>query len=132
MQAVLRQFMQVLFFVVVWIAAEQVVRLGGLPVPAAVIGLFVVLALLGVGALPERFVAAGASRLLGDMLLFFIPPLIAAIQYWPLLRSHGIRMLAAIVLGTLAVLVGTALVTERALRWERGRHGTAIVDGGTR
>jgi len=125
----MRPYMQMLFFVAVWLGAERLVEWTGWPVPAAVLGLFVVLTLLGLGVLPERFVADGAARFLGDMVLFFIPPLVAAVRYRPLLESHGLPMVADVVLGTLAVLVGTALVTERTLRWERRRHARSSGGG---
>jgi holin-like protein len=129
MKAIVRQCLQMLLFVAVWLGAERLVEWTGWPVPAAVLGLFAVLALLGLGVLPERFVADGAARFLGDMVLFFIPPLVAAVQYGPLLESHGLPIVADVVLGTLAVLVGTAFVTERTLRWESRRHARSS-DGG--
>jgi holin-like protein len=112
---------QVLFFVLVWVAAQSVVSVTGLPLPPAVLGLFAVLLLLSRGWLPERGIAAGSSLLLGDMLLFFIPPLMAATQCGALLAAHGLQMLAAIGLGSLIVMGGTGLVVERVLRWERRR-----------
>ncbi len=122
MLSLFKRGIQALFFVAIWVVAEKFVRLYHLPVPAAVLGLFFVVALLLAGIVPEQHVAAGANWLLGEMLLFFIPPLMAIIQFGNLLASHGLQMLAAIILGSLTVMVGTGLIVERTLRWERTRQ----------
>ena len=118
----LRAALQVLFFVGVWYATQRLLQWLHWSLPAAVPGLFAVLLLLASGVLPERRLAAGADWLLGEMLLFFIPPLLAVVRYGPLLEQSGWRLLATIMLGSLLVLVGTGLVVERTLRWERARH----------
>jgi holin-like protein len=117
-----KRVIQALFFVAIWLVAQQFVTLYHLPMPAAVVGLFFVVALLQARVVPAHHVAAGANWLLGDMLLFFIPPLMAIIQFRSLLASHGLQILAAIVLGCLTVMVGTGLIVERTLRWERSRQ----------
>ena len=118
----LRGSSQVLFFIAIWCVSEQLLHWLRWPLPAAVPALFVVLALLAAGILPEQRVAAGADWLLGDMLLFFIPPLLAVVRFGPLLAHSGLRLLGAIALGSLLVLVGTGVVVERTLRWERARQ----------
>ena len=128
----LRAALQVLFFVGVWYATQRTLDWLHWSVPAAVPGLFAVLLLLASGALPERRLAAGANWLLGEMLLFFIPPLLAVVRYGPLLAQSGWRLLATIALGSLLVLVGTGLVVERTLRWERARHARREAAGSSR
>ncbi len=123
--APLRATLQVLFFIGVWWIAQRALDLLHWPLPAAVLGLFAVLVLLLGGVLPERGLADGARWLLGEMLLFFIPPLLAVVRFGPMLAQSGWRLLAAIALGSLLVLAGTGLVVERALRWERARQQRA-------
>lgn len=118
----LRAGVQVLFFIGVWFAAQFLLQRLDWPLPAAVGGLFLVLALLAAGILPEHRLAAGADWLLGQMLLFFIPPLLAVVRFGPLLAHSGLRLLGAIALGSLLVLVGTGVAVERTLRWERARQ----------
>ncbi len=120
----LRAALQVLFFIAIWCLSQQALQWLHWPLPAAVPALFVVLALLAAGVLPEQRLAAGADWLLGDMLLFFIPPLLAVVRFGPLLAHSGLRLLGAIALGSLLVLVGTGLVVERTLRWERARQAS--------
>ncbi|MDE2254606.1 MAG: CidA/LrgA family protein [Betaproteobacteria bacterium] len=117
-----KRLIQALFFVAIWLVAQRFVTLYHLPIPAAVVGLFFVVALLLARVVPAHHVAAGANWLLGDMLLFFIPPLMAIIQFRSLLATHGLQILAAIVLGCLTVMVGTGLIVEQTLRWERSRQ----------
>lgn len=90
----------------------------GLPVPGGVIGMALVLLLLATRRLRVRNVHRGASWLLGEMLLFFIPAVLAVVQYRELVRHQGWRICAVIALSTLAVMVVTALVVEQVYRLE--------------
>ena len=67
---------------------------------------------------------AGAGLLLAEMLLFFIPAVMSLLDYGPLLRAQGPRILLVIVSGTLLVMMSTALAVE----WVCRRHGHALED----
>ena len=103
----------------VWYVADFVVRRLGLPVPGGVVGLVAVLALLFCGGLPSRWIKAGADWLLSDMLLFFIPAAVAAVQYGGLFKADGWRLALVVVAGTLMVMVAVAFAVEQAARLER-------------
>lgn len=103
----------------VWYVADFLVRLFGLPVPGGVVGLVAVLVLLFCGGLPSRWIKAGADWLLSDMLLFFIPAAVAAVQYGGLFREDGWRLALVVVAGTLMVMVAVAFAVEQAARLER-------------
>lgn len=102
----------------IWAAADFVARTFALPVPGGVIGLLALLALLFCGVAP-RWVKAGADWLLSDMLLFFIPAAVAAVQYGGLFRADGWRLALVVVGGTLMVMVAVAFAVEQAARLER-------------
>ncbi|NML32026.1 CidA/LrgA family protein [Paraburkholderia antibiotica] len=102
-----------------WIAADFMVRHLHLPVPGGVVGLLVLLALLFCGGVAPRWVKAGADWLLSDMLLFFIPAAVAAVQYGGLFRADGWRLALVVVAGTLMVMVAVAFAVDRAARLER-------------
>ncbi|CAD6539569.1 CidA/LrgA family protein [Paraburkholderia metrosideri] len=102
-----------------WLAADFVVRLVHLPVPGGVVGLLVLLALLFCGGVAPRWIKAGADWLLSDMLLFFIPAAVAAVQYGGLFREDGWRLALVVVAGTLMVMVAVAFAVEQAARLER-------------
>jgi holin-like protein len=102
-----------------WVVADFAVRMLHLPVPGGVVGLVVLLALLFCGGIAPRWVKAGADWLLSDMLLFFIPAAVAAVQYGGLFREDGWRLALVVVGGTLMVMVAVAFTVEQAARLER-------------
>lgn len=102
-----------------WFAADALVRVTHLPVPGGVVGLVALLALLFCGGVALRWVKAGADWLLSDMLLFFIPAAVAAVQYGGLFRADGWRLALVVVGGTLMVMVAVAFAVEQAARLER-------------
>jgi len=103
----------------IWLIADFVARTFHLPVPGGVVGLLMLLALLFCGGIAPRWVKAGADWLLTDMLLFFIPATVAAVQYGGLFREDGWRLALVVVIGTLMVMVAVAFAVEQASRFER-------------
>jgi holin-like protein len=103
----------------IWVASDFVSRHLGLPVPGGVVGLVVLLALLFCGGIAPRWIKAGADWLLADMLLFFIPAAVAAVQYGGLFKEDGWRLALVVVGGTLMVMVAVAFAVEQAARLER-------------
>lgn len=103
----------------VWFVADFLARAVHLPVPGGVVGLVLLLALLFCGGVAPRWVKAGADWLLSDMLLFFIPAAVAAVQYGGLFRADGWRLALVVVAGTLMVMVAVAFAVEQAARLER-------------
>ena len=114
----LRAFAQVLGLMALWCVSDQAVRRLHLPVPGNVLGLGVLVLLLRQGWLPLDRVKEGADWLLAEMLLFFIPAVVAVVQYPAVILREGWQLLVVILLGTVTVMVGTALVVERVFRLE--------------
>lgn len=102
-----------------WAATDWAVRTLALPLPAGVLGLAVLLALLLSGRLAPHWVKDGANWLLTDMLLFFIPATVGAVQYGGLFRSDGWRLALVVIVGTVFVMGVVAIAVERAARLER-------------
>jgi len=127
-----RWLLEVLFFVGVWAAADVVVRHLDWPVPSSVVGLLALTTVLLLGWLPTRHIERGARWLLGDMLLFFIPPLMALIRHQELFGWLGFKLAVAVVLGTLFVMGGVGWVVERVRRWEDGLSGRSATAPGAR
>jgi holin-like protein len=103
----------------IWFVADFAARKLALPVPGGVVGLVALLALLFCGGIAPRWVKAGADWLLADMLLFFIPAAIAAVQYGGLFMEDGWRLALVVVGGTLMVMVAVAFAVDRAAQLER-------------
>lgn len=121
--ALFRALTEIGVLILFWWAGGRVAALLGLPLPGGVIGLLALLALFAAGVLRPASLKAGAGLLLAEMLLFFIPAAMALLDYGPLLRSEGWRILAVISGSTMLVMASTALAVE----WI-GRRGGAGVE----
>lgn len=110
--------LQVALYVGLFLASEQLVNWLHLPLPANIVGMLLLLAMIMLRVLPLGWVKAGASWLLAEMLLFFVPAVVAVVNYGDLLRVEGWRILLVIGLSTLLVLAATSLVVERVYRFE--------------
>ncbi|WP_345829961.1 CidA/LrgA family protein [Erwinia sp. HDF1-3R] len=110
--------LQVALYVVFFLLAEQLVDRLHLPLPANIVGMLLLLALIMLRVLPLNWVRAGSRWLLAEMLLFFIPAVVAVVNYSQLLRVEGWRIMLVIGISTLLVLSATALVVDRVYRFE--------------
>ncbi|MNL56483.1 holin-like protein [compost metagenome] len=63
----------------------------------------------------------GASWLLGEMLLFFVPAVMSLLDHREFLGLLGLKLLVVILLGTALVMAGTALTIDLCYRW-MNRH----------
>lgn len=107
---------QVAALIAIWAAAESARGWLGIPLPGSVIGLFAVWLLLEFRVLPLSAVEHGADSLLNHLVLFFVPAMLALVGHPELLSLTGIKIFAAILLGTVIVMCGTALVVEIGFR----------------
>ena len=105
-------------------ACDQLALWLGIPIPGSVIGLAIILGLLAMNWLPERTIQVGAAWLIGDLLLFFIPPVVAALHFEPLLETYGIKLLVFIVVGTASVMLGTGWAVDKLFTFEQGLNQT--------
>lgn len=113
--------LQLALFISVFVASEQLVIWLHLPLPANIVGMLLMLMLIVLRVLPLRWVKVGASWLLAEMLLFFIPAVVAVVNYADLLQIDGWRIFVVIAVSTLLVLATTALVVDRLYRFEVAR-----------
>lgn len=112
---------QVLAIVLVWFVCDQASQQLHWPVPGSLIAMALLLiALLG-GVVPAAGLRRGADWLLAEMLLFFIPAVMAVWEHLPLLREEGGRILLVIVAGTALVMATTAVLVDLMFRWHRRR-----------
>jgi len=102
--------------------AEYLVDWLNLPLPANLVGMVLMLTLILCRALPLSWVRAGARWLLAEMLLFFVPAVVAVVNYAQLLMVDGWRIFAVIALSTLMVLGATAWVVDKVYRFEISRQ----------
>ncbi|WP_420225726.1 CidA/LrgA family protein [Pigmentiphaga litoralis] len=107
---------QVGLLIAIWWACDAVVHLLRLPLSGGVLGLGVVLALLFSGVLRVDRVKVGAQLLLTEMILFFIPAVVAIVRYQDLLVQSGVKLMALIVIGNACVMFLTAFAVEAIVR----------------
>jgi holin-like protein len=107
-----------------WLAAELLVLGTDLPIPAGIVGMFLVLALLASRLLRLGSMRRGASCFLAEMLLFFIPAVPAVLDHPEFIGWLGLKVMAVILLGTAAVMATTAMTIDLCGRWI-SRHGHA-------
>lgn len=115
------RLLQIALIVMFSLLGQSLAQALGLPVPGGVIGMALVLALLATRRLGVRNVRRGASWLLGEMLLFFVPAVMSLLDHREFLGMLGLKLLAVIVLGTALVMAGTALTIDLCYRW-MNRH----------
>jgi holin-like protein len=100
-----------------WLGGTVVVRLTGLPRPGGIVGMLIVLMLLASGRVSIFSVRRGAQWLLTEMLLFFVPAVLAVLDHREFFGLLGLKILTVILLGTAAVMGVTALTVDVCYRW---------------
>lgn len=113
---------QVVLYAGLFVLAEYLVLWLHLPLPANLVGMLFLLMLILCRIVPLRWVRAGAAWLLAEMLLFFVPAVVAVVNYAQLLMVDGWRICLVIALSTLLVLGATAWVVK-VYRYEVRRAG---------
>ena len=81
-------FFQVVLYAGLFIFAQYLVSWLHLPLPANLVGMILMLALIVCRILPLQWVRAGARWLLAEMLLFFVPAVVAVVNYAQLLLAY--------------------------------------------
>lgn len=117
------RWLQIGALVGLWWLCDALARHLALPVPGGVLGMLLVLGLLLGGGLRARWFSRGAASLLDHMVLFFVPAVMALMNHPELLGGIGLKILAVILISTVAVMVGTAAVVELLLRWRQRDAG---------
>ena len=120
-------FIQVLLLCFFCFSCELIVKLVKLPLPGSILGFGLVLFLLVTNKLKPEYIKNGAQLLLKEMLLFFIPAVIAILDHPEFLGILGIKILIVIILSTINVILITVLVVDYCYHW-RLSHAKSISD----
>ncbi len=111
------RLLQIGMLLAFWWLGELAARLFDLPVPGGVVGMAAMLALLLTGVIHPAALRRGAGFLLAEMLLFFIPAVMALLDHREFLSPLGLKLAAVIFFGTMVVMIGTALTVDFCYRW---------------
>ncbi len=117
--------LQILLIIAFWMVGVGVVRTTALPIPGSIVGLFIVLALLVSRRLSLRTVRLGAQWFLAEMLLFFVPAVLALLDHPEFLGLLGLKVFAVILLSTCIVMIVTGSFIDLCYRWKVMRKGHA-------
>lgn len=109
--------LQLVVLVAFWLVGEALARFMDFSIPGGIIGLAVLLILLITRRVSTLSMRRGAEWLLADMLLFFVPAVLAILDHREFFGLLGLKILFVIAASTAAVMLVTVLVTERCCRW---------------
>lgn len=107
---------QILLLLAFWQAGEAIVRLAHLPIPGAIVGMLLVLVLFASGKVKLASMKRGAEWFLAEMLLFFVPAVLALLDHGEFIGIIGLKVLAVIFAGTIIVMGVTAIAIDFGYR----------------
>lgn len=97
--------------------AELFVYLTGIRFPAALVGMLLLTALLKLGWVKLDWVKGISDFLLKYLGLFFVPPGVALMLHFGLIRAEWLPIVAATLFSTIAVLLLTGWTYQFLRRW---------------
>jgi len=113
MMRIVRIITQILLLYVFYYIGVFIVEITGLPLPASVLGLLVLVLCLQLKWIKVEYIRDGSSFLIGFMTLFFIPPMVGIIDYPQLLSLDGFILIATVMISTLFVIYITSFLTQK-------------------
>ncbi|MCM3087021.1 holin-like protein [Bhargavaea ginsengi] len=112
----MKKFVQLALIFLFYFFGVQVKEWLGLPIPGSIIGLLLLLVFIIVFKnMSVNAHAEGASVLIRNFTLFFIPTTVAIILYLDLFRTWNAISFVAVLASTLLTIVLTAWVIERSV-----------------
>ncbi|QOI57377.1 CidA/LrgA family protein [Rouxiella badensis] len=109
---------QVVLYALLFMVADRLVGALHLPLPANIVGMLMMLLLIAFRVLPLSWVKAGSRWLLAEMLLFFVPAVVAVVNYAQLLMVEGWKIFLVIGISTILTLGATAVVVDKVYKLE--------------
>lgn len=95
----------------------------GLPLPASILGLLILLGWLALRPKDRPELAAVSAWLTAHLSVLFIPAAVGIMQQAEVFTRYGLGLLTALVTSTLLTMIVTALVFRRVSRWAEVRKG---------
>lgn len=109
---------QIAVLALIWFIADFLVKEFHLSIPANLTGMLLLLALVFTHVVNVDWLRKGATWLLAEMLLFFVPAVVAVVNYQDLMKQEGLRIMVVLILSTIAVIGSTAWVVDKLYRFE--------------
>ncbi|OIK08414.1 CidA/LrgA family holin-like protein [Bacillus sp. MUM 13] len=112
--------LQIIFISLFQAAGEIISGVLQLPIPGSIVGLLLLFLFLQYKWFKIEWIELGASLLITDMMLFFIPSAAGIIQYKTILGLQGIKIMLVIALSTLLVMIFTGGTAELLSKLRKG------------
>lgn len=113
MPAWVKIMMQVVVLTMISISTNGLAAWLKLPVPGSILGIAVLFLLLKLGIVKLKWIDAGASWLIAEMLLFFVPAAVGILAYGRLMANEGLRIMLVIACSTVLVMVAAGRIAQR-------------------
>jgi holin-like protein len=84
-----------------------------LPIPASMFGLFLLFLALCFKIIKLEWVEQGATWLMAELLLFFVPSAVGVVNYQQIISIQGAEIVVLIAVSTIIVMGMTALTAEK-------------------
>ncbi len=97
------------------LVGNEITRFFHFGIPGNILGLGILFLLLECKILSVTWIEDGASFLIAELLLFFIPSAIGVIQFKAILMNQFVSLGVVIALSTLAVVLFVGVLTEAIL-----------------
>lgn len=108
--------LQVIVLILFTLAMNVLAKWLHLPIPGTILGIIVLFLLLKLKVVKLDWVEAGASWLLAELLLFFVPAAVGIMDYIPMLKNDGIAILIVVLSSTVIVMVSSGRIATRISR----------------
>jgi holin-like protein len=119
-KSILRTIAQIVFFVLLAQGSDALVAWLHIPIPGTIVGIIVLFALLQLGVIQLHWIDQGATWLLAQMLLFFIPSTVGIIDYGSLVARSGIPILLTILISLIAVMLCSGFLGQYISKRQAG------------
>ena len=116
---VCRLLVELLVLLAIYLLGCQVALWLAWPIPGGVIGLGLLLLVFASGLIKPAALQLGAGMLMAEMLLFFVPAVVAVVNYAQLLMIEGWKIFLVIGISTMLTLGATAVVVDKVYRLEQ-------------
>lgn len=118
---------QVIFLCIFTLIMNKFVDIFHLKIPGSILGIIVLFILLQTKIIRLEWVELGASFLIAELLLFFVPSAVGIIKYTNILVDDGVRVVLVIIFSTIAVMACTGLIAKlMAARKEQRRNDSGV------
>jgi holin-like protein len=104
---------QVIMFIIVSKLMNGLADYLHLPIPGSILGIILIFVLLQTKTIRLDWVDFGATWLIAEMLLFFIPSAVGVVQYKSLMLDNGLSILLVIACSSLTVMISAGMIAQK-------------------